>query len=110
MSSAQTLAPAEVNSAPASTTEQTPAAPLATPAVIAGMLRSAKNVSDLIFSPGRPPQVEVSGQLFAVKVPGMPTLTPADTTRIAMDLLGQNKVAAQALADEGAADLSYSIP
>jgi twitching motility protein PilT len=85
-------------------------APLTTSAVITGMLRSAKNVSDLIFSPGRPPQVEVSGQLFAVKVPGMNSLTPADTARIANDLLGQNKVAAQALQEDGATDISYSIP
>lgn len=109
MSSAQTLAPTGVNSGIA-TTGTSESAPLATSAVIAGMLRSAKNVSDLIFSPGRPPQVEVSGQLFAVKVPGMTTLTPADTARIANDLIGENKIAVQTLANEGAADLSYSIP
>ena len=66
-------------------------------------------MSDLIFSPGRPPQVEVSGQLYGVKVPGLSSLTAADTARIAKDLLGENKVAAQALADDGATDLSYSI-
>ena len=80
-----------------------------TPALIAGMLKSGKNVSDLIFSPGRPPQIEVSGRLMAVKVPGLETLAPADTARIAADLIGQNKVAAQTLKDEGATDLSYSI-
>lgn len=81
-----------------------------TSALIAGMLKSGKNVSDLIFSPGRPPQIEVSGRLMAVKVPGLETLTPADTSRIAADLIGQNKIAAQTLKDEGATDLSYSIP
>ncbi len=73
------------------------------------MLKSAGNVSDLIFSPGRPPQVEISGRLVAVKVPGLETLAPADTARIATDLIGQNKIAAQTLKDEGATDLSYSI-
>jgi twitching motility protein PilT len=86
------------------------AAPIATSALIAGMLKSAKTVSDLIFSPGRPPQIEVTGRLLAVKVPGLEMLTPADTQRIANDLIGQNKIAAQTLKDEGAADLSYSIP
>jgi twitching motility protein PilT len=114
MSTARSLVPAEANSAIAitPTTEKAPAprtAALSTDAVITGMLRSARNVSDLIFSPGRPPQVEVSGQLYAVKVPGLNSLTPADTARIAKDLIGDNKVAAQALSDEGAADLSYSI-
>ena len=90
--------------------QATPPAPIATPALIAGMLKSGKNVSDLIFSPGRAPQIEVSGRLLAVKVPGLESLTPADTARIAADLIGQNKIAAQTLKDEGAADLSYSIP
>ncbi len=90
--------------------QATTPAPMATPALIAGMLKSAKSVSDLIFSPGRPPQIEVSGRLLAVKVPGLEMLAPADTARIAADLIGQNKIAAQTLKDEGAADLSYSIP
>lgn len=114
MSTAQSLVPSETDSviAVTSTTEKVaapPATPLSTDAVITGMLRSARNVSDLIFSPGRPPQVEVSGQLYAVKVPGLTSLTPADTARIAKDLIGDNKIAAQVLVDEGAADLSYSI-
>ena len=94
----------------ASAIPATPVAPIATSALIAGMLKSAKGVSDLIFSPGRPPQVELTGRLLAVKVPGLENLTPADTARIAADLIGTNKIAAQTLADEGAADLSYSIP
>ncbi|MGH6629207.1 MAG: hypothetical protein ACREB3_05720, partial [Burkholderiales bacterium] len=40
-----------------------PAQMLPTPVILGAMLRSAKNVSDLIFSPGRFPQVEQSGQL-----------------------------------------------
>jgi hypothetical protein len=37
-----------------------------TPVLLAGMLRASEKVSDLIFSPGRPPQVEIHGQLTAV--------------------------------------------
>lgn len=74
------------------------------------MLDHAKGISDLIMSPGRPPQVEVSGKLEGVTVPGLPVLTPADTARIAADLLGTNKQAIEALRNEGAADSSYSIP
>ena len=33
------------------------------PQLIAAMLKSGEHVSDLIFSPGRAPQIEVSGQL-----------------------------------------------
>lgn len=74
------------------------------------MVRSGKGVSDLIFSPGRPPQVELSGHLVPVNIPGLPLLTPTSTAQIAADLLVQSRVAAQTLKDEGSADLSYSIP
>jgi twitching motility protein PilT len=110
MSSVQQVpVPAEPSNGHAAAQVTTPV-PIATSALIAGMLKSAKTVSDLIFSPGRPPQIEVTGRLLAVKVPGLEMLTPADTQRIANDLIGQNKIAAQTLKDEGAADLSYSIP
>ena len=39
---------------------------IGTPAVIAAMLESGPGISDLIFSPGRPPQVEKHGELTAV--------------------------------------------
>ena len=50
---------------------------VATPALLGAMLRAADKISDLIFSPGRPPQVQVYGQLIPVQVPGMsPLLLP----------------------------------
>lgn len=104
------VAPPETSSSNPTQTAEVPASPISTPALIAGMLRAGKNVSDLIFSPGRPPQIEVTGQLVGVKVPGLASLTPADTARIAGDLIGQNKVARESLNEQGAADLSYSIP
>jgi len=42
--------------------------------------------SDL--SPGRPPQIEIHGQLTAVEISGASGLTADDTRRIAADLIG----------------------
>jgi len=80
-----------------------------TPAIISAMMKS-KGVSDVIFSPGRAPQVELSGQLVEVKIAGLPALSPEDTRRIAADLIGRNEHAVRKLEQEGAADLSYSVP
>jgi twitching motility protein PilT len=84
-------------------------AKLPTPALIQTMLNSGAGVSDLIFSPGRPPQVEMHGHLTPVAVPENPVLQPADTARVAGDLIGPNKQAVQALKEQGACDLSYSL-
>ena len=43
---------------------------VATPALLGAMLLAADQISDLVFSPGRPPQVQVHGQLIPVQVPG----------------------------------------
>ena len=87
-----------------------PAQMLPTPVILGAMLRSAKNVSDLIFSPGRFPQVEQNGQLVPVKIAGVPMLTPEDTARIASHLIGGNKSALEKLRSEGSCDISYSLP
>jgi twitching motility protein PilT len=86
------------------------AASFSTPDVIAAMLDSGKGISDLIFSPGRPPQVERHGSLTAVDIAELPLLQPGDTARIAHDLMRGNEQALQSLKEQGAADLSYSLP
>jgi twitching motility protein PilT len=86
------------------------AAQIPTAGLIAAMVRSAKHVSDLIFSPGRPPQMEVDGQLVGVKIAGLPVLLPEHTATIAGDLMGANLQASKKLREEGSADLSYSLP
>src|SRR4051812_49393241 len=73
-------------------------------------LMGVKGASDLIFSPGRPPQVELDGKLRAVKVDGLPMLFPEHTAKIAQDLIGDNRVAAKCLQEDGSCDLSYSLP
>ena len=81
-----------------------------TPALLLAMLRVSKGVSDLIFSPGSLPHVEVSGQLVPVKTPELTILTPEDTRRIAAELIAGNKQAASMLQEQGSCDISYSLP
>src|SRR5271157_3278537 len=83
---------------------------VATPALLGAMLRAAEKISDLVFSPGRPPQVQVYGQMIPVQVPGLTFLTPDDTRHIAADLIGDNKQAITTLREHGACDISYGLP
>jgi twitching motility protein PilT len=100
-------APASNPGAPSAT----PAAPIvSTAAIVATMLQASKQVSDLIFSPGRMPQVEINGQLKEVNIAGVGKLLPDATRRIATDLLGKNEIVADKLDKEGSTDLSYSLP
>ena len=78
--------------------------------IIKSMLAHGKGISDLVFSPGRPPQVEQHGELVAVPLPDLPVLRPEDTARVAADLIGSNVQAQRTLKDEGSCDLSYSLP
>jgi len=83
---------------------------VATPALLGAMLRAADKISDLIFSPGRPPQVQVYGQLISVQIPGMATLTADDTRHIAADLIGDSKQAVATLREHGSCDISFGLP
>jgi len=79
-------------------------------AVLRQMLAISPRVSDLIFSPGRPPQVEINGKLEPVVIDGLEALTPGQTAGIAKVLLGNNQAAIRSLEETGAADLPYSLP
>jgi twitching motility protein PilT len=83
---------------------------VATPALLAAMLRASEKISDLIFSPGRPPQVQVYGQLIPVQVPGMAALSADDTRHIAADLIADNQQAVTTLREHGACDISFGLP
>lgn len=83
---------------------------IATPSLLGAMLRAEDKISDLIFSPGRPPQVQVYGQMIPVQVPGLSTLTADDTRHIAADLIGDNKQAITTLREHGACDISFGLP
>jgi twitching motility protein PilT len=92
-------------------TAQVPAAQrkFDTAQLITAMLKAHGHVSDLIFSPGRAPQIEVSGQLVELKFKGIECLSAQDTDNIARDLMGKNEHPIGKLADEGSADLSYGV-
>src|SRR6202165_4581153 len=97
---------------PTAVAPQTPAPQrvIQTAQLIAAMLKSNAHVSDLIFSPGRAPQIEVSGQLVELKYKGLERLTAADTKSIAYDIMGDNEHPLQKLDQDGSADLSYGLP
>jgi twitching motility protein PilT len=92
---------------PTPAAEQTGPAPTAN--IIASMLQAAPKTSDLIFSPGRAPQVELHGQLMQLKIKGVGVLSAEDTARIAADLIGRNSFAVEKLKEEGSCDISYSV-
>ena len=71
------------------------------------MLQAAPNVSDLIFSPGKPPQVEVRGQLLPFERYGI--LSSDETRKLASELLGNNQNAVSALREHGSCDTSYGL-
>src|SRR5256714_1449574 len=78
--------------------------------VLQKMLAVSDKVSDLIFSPGRPPQIELVGKLQPVEIPGLEKLTPAQTAGIAKLIIGSHEEPAQSLDKVGSADLSFSVP
>jgi twitching motility protein PilT len=77
--------------------------------LITAMLKSRGHVSDLIFSPGRAPQIEISGQLVELKFKGLECLSSQDTSDIARDLMGKNEHPIRKLEQDGSADLSYGV-
>jgi twitching motility protein PilT len=78
--------------------------------LLASILRANNQVSDLIFSPGRLPQVEVNGQLIGVQGAGLRPFSADDTRRIASDLIGENKQAIAILREQGFCDISFGLP
>jgi twitching motility protein PilT len=80
------------------------------PPIIERMLLVSDKISDLNFSVGQLPQVEINGKLTPVQPLGLQKLTPYQTEIIAMTLLQENAEAADRLVKTGTADLSYSLP
>ncbi|MFN2516168.1 MAG: type IV pilus twitching motility protein PilT [Pyrinomonadaceae bacterium] len=80
------------------------------PPIIERMLLVSDKISDLNFSVGQLPQVEINGKLTPVQPLGTQKLTPYQTEIIAMTLMQGNADAAERLANTGTTDLSYSLP
>jgi twitching motility protein PilT len=89
------------------TTDQRPAT--FTDGMIKAMLGAGEGVSDLVFSPGRPAQVEKHGELTGVDIADVPMLEAEHTARVARELIGGNEHALRTLKENGACDISYSV-
>jgi twitching motility protein PilT len=89
---------------------QGPQRTIHTAQLIGAMVKAHDRVSDLIFSPGRAPQIEVNGALVELKYKGLEVLTSQDTLTIANDIMGKNDTPQKKLEADGSADLSYGVP
>lgn len=78
--------------------------------IIEQMLLISDNVSDLNFSCGQKPQVEINGTLYPATPLGIGRLSSYQTEMIAMSILRDNADAAIQLAKYRTADLSYALP
>ncbi len=78
--------------------------------IIEQMLLVSENVSDLNFSCGQKPQVEINGVLYSASPIGLGKLSAYQTEMIAMSLIRDNPDAADHLFKYRTADLSYALP
>jgi len=78
--------------------------------LLEAMLKVSDRVSDLNFSTGKPPQVELDGKLRPVKFNGLEQLSTYQTEMIALHLLQDHPVKVPSLIESGSSDSSYSIP
>lgn len=109
MSSPTIGVPNIISSGPRTAAAAAPAAAsVSTPELLAAMLRTSSKISDLLFSPGKPPLVEINGKLAPAGATR--ALTSEDTRRIASDLIGNNQHAIDNLKELGSCDVSYSLP
>src|SRR5208283_210278 len=76
------------------------------------MLDSHSNVSDLILTVGKSPQVESAGQLNPVSFTDvqLEALTPFQTEILALNLINSDRRLSEMLLTHGSCDLSYGLP
>ena len=109
MSSPATAVANAAQPAPRAAAAPVPAGPpISTPELLTAMLKTSSKISDLFFSPGKPPLVEISGKLSPAGATR--ALGSEDIRRIASDLIGDNKHAIDNLKELGSCDVSYSLP
>jgi twitching motility protein PilT len=78
--------------------------------LLSAMLETHDGISDLLFTTGRPYQVEAYGELKAVEVaPRLNLLTRFQTERIALNIIGHDRRLLRDLVVRGACDCSYAI-
>ncbi|MCG8565579.1 MAG: PilT/PilU family type 4a pilus ATPase [Desulfobacterales bacterium] len=78
--------------------------------ILSRILKKHSNLSDINFTPGKPPQVESDGILTPVcREFFTEELTPFHTDVLALSLIGHRQALADTLLREGACDLSYQL-
>ncbi|MGH9438161.1 MAG: type IV pilus twitching motility protein PilT, partial [Terriglobia bacterium] len=85
------------------------AAPASAAELLRALVGGSNKLSDVIFSPGRLPMVEMAGQLVQARLPELSAFRPEDTERLAAELIGKHAHARRALETQGSCDLSYNI-
>jgi twitching motility protein PilT len=79
-------------------------------AILTSMLEVVPGISDINFTCGRAPQVEAFGVLRTADVPPHITkLTPFQTERIALNIIGGEKRLLRELAVRGSCDCAYTV-
>jgi twitching motility protein PilT len=80
-------------------------------ALLAGMVQSAKGISDLLFLEGKPPLVESYGHLHDFPIDTPNSLLTADLVeQISDQLIGDNDRLLGCFAATGSCDTSYEVP
>src|SRR5215213_7304117 len=78
--------------------------------ILSTMLDSQPEVSDLLFTVDKPPQVESFGELKPVELqPAIEKLTPFHTEMIALNLIGENQWHIEDLLRKGSCDTAYTL-
>lgn len=80
-------------------------------AFLTRILDESPSASDINFTVGKPPQVEVDGILKPACMDfGIRTLTPFHTETIALNMVGNDRRGIQHLLNMGSCDISYHVP
>jgi twitching motility protein PilT len=78
--------------------------------ILKGMLDSHPGISDLLFTVGKPFQVETYGELKDVRIsPPIQKLTRRQTEQVALNIIGPSRHLLRDLVTHGACDCSYAI-
>src|SRR5476649_1580744 len=78
--------------------------------ILTATLASQPEVSDVLFTVGRPVQVEAYGELKPVTLdPPIENLTPFQTETVALNMIGDNLWLIEDLLRHGSCDASYAL-
>ena len=79
--------------------------------LLVAMLEGRPGLSDLLFIPGRPPQMDCYGKLHAYAGPlTEPVVTPQFAEQLAAILIDGNTLLTESLRTQGSCDCSYALP